>query len=68
MVRSAEPVLPDLGVVGSVDPVAVDTAAMDRPDGRHGRDVFGQFWHRTQLEYGQQIGLGSTRYEMVHVE
>jgi hypothetical protein len=64
-----EPPLPDLGVVGSLDPVAADTAAMDLLNECHGRDVFADYWphcqHRTQLEYGQKIGLGSTRYELV---
>ena len=67
-----EECLPDLGVVGSLDPVAVDVAAMDLLNQRHGRDVFGTYWpqtsHRTQLEFGEQIGLGSTRYELVRVE
>jgi hypothetical protein len=67
-----EKCLPDLGVVGSLDPVAVDTAAMDLLNQRHGRDVFGEFWpqcsHRTQLEYGQQIGLGSIQYEMIRLD
>lgn len=67
-----EPCLPDLGVVGSFDPVAADAAAMDLLNQRHGHDVFAQLWPeldaRTQLEYGQQIGLGSTRYELVRVE
>ena len=64
--------LPDLGVVGSFDPVAADTAAVDLLSQRHGKDVFAEFWpqcsHRTQLEYGAEIGLGTTRYELVRVE
>jgi uncharacterized Fe-S center protein len=68
----AEECLPDLGVVGSLDPVAVDAAAIDLLNQRHGRNVFGDFWpqcnHRTQLEYGERIGLGSTRYEVVRVD
>jgi uncharacterized Fe-S center protein len=68
----AEPCLPDMGVLGSLDPVAIDAAAMDLLNERHGRDVFGEFWpqsqHRTQLEYGQQIGLGSTRYELIRLD
>ena len=66
-----EPVLPDLGVVGSMDPVAVDAAADDLLNERHGKNVFADYWpqsnHRTQLEYGEKIGLGSTKYELVRV-
>ena len=66
-----EPTLPDLGVAGSLDPVAVDAAAVDLLRRRHGRDVFEEYWpqckHLTQLEYAQRIGLGSMRYELVRL-
>jgi len=42
--KATEPCLPDLGVVGSLDPVAIDTAARDLLNERHGRDVFGEYW------------------------
>ncbi len=64
--------LPDLGVVGSFDPVAADSAALDLLSERHGRDVFAEFWpqcsHRTQLEHGERIGLGATRYELARLD
>jgi len=64
--------LPDMGVVGSFNPVNADTAAMDLLNERHGRDVFAEFWpqcsHRTQLEHAERIGLGAARYELVRVE
>ena len=67
-----EPCLPDLGVAGSIDPVAIDAASAALLVQRHGRDVFKDYWpqcdHNTQLEYGQEIGLGTTRYELVQVE
>ena len=67
-----EPRLPDMGVAGSFDPVAADAAAIDLLNERHGRDVFAEYWpqcaHRTQLEYGEKIGLGSTRYELVRLD
>ncbi|MFB3893765.1 MAG: 4Fe-4S ferredoxin, partial [Phycisphaerae bacterium] len=69
LAKSGEACLPDMGVVGAMDPVAADTASMDLLDQRHGKDVFGEFWprcnHRTQLEYGQEIALGSMKYELV---
>jgi hypothetical protein len=67
----AEDPLPDLGVLGSFDPVSADAASADLLNEKHGRDVFADFWpqcqHRTQLEYGERIGLGSTRYEVVRL-
>jgi len=69
---SSESPLPDMGVVGSFDPVAADAAAVDLLDRQHGKDVFAEFWpecaHRTQLAHGVRIGLGSTEYELVRVE
>ena len=60
--------LPDLGVVGSLDPVAADAAAMDPLNERHGRDVFREFWPqydpRIQLQHGERIGLRRTRYKL----
>jgi uncharacterized Fe-S center protein len=69
LAKSADVCLPDLGVVGSFDPVAIDAATIDLLKDRHGRDVIGEFWpqvsSRTQLDYGQQIGLGSTDYNVI---
>jgi uncharacterized Fe-S center protein len=66
-----EKALPDLGVVASFDPVAADAAAMDLLNERHGRDIFRDFWPqydaRVQIEHGERIGLGSSRYELVRV-
>ena len=66
-----EKALPDLGVVASFDPVAADAAAMNMLNEAHGTDVFRDFWPqynpRTQLEHGEKIGLGTTRYELVRL-
>lgn len=63
--------LPDLGVAGSFDPVAADAAAMELLNAKQGRDVFREFWPqldpRTQLVYGEKIGLGTTHYELARV-
>jgi hypothetical protein len=63
--------LPDVGVVGSLDPVAADAAAMDLVNQRFGRDIFKEFWPkidaRVQLRYGETIGLGSTGYTLIRI-
>ena len=66
-----EPRMGDIGILASLDPVALDRACTDlvrasddpgkihlieRIDSRHGMHT---------LEYGEQIGLGSQRYELV---
>lgn len=69
LAKEAEEGLPDLGVAASFDPVAVDTAAMNLLNEKHGRDVFRDFWPqydpRIQLEYGEKLGLGTTRYKLI---
>lgn len=67
----APPSMADIGILGSVDPVALDRACVDlvyaaedggeliqRMESRNGLHV---------LEYGEQIGLGSQSYELVEV-
>ncbi|MCX7591698.1 MAG: DUF362 domain-containing protein, partial [Kiritimatiellae bacterium] len=67
-----EKTLADLGVIGSFDPAAVDTATIDLLHERHGRDVFKDFWPqydpRIQIEYGEKIGLGTSQYRLVRPE
>ncbi|MGQ9663237.1 MAG: DUF362 domain-containing protein [Kiritimatiellia bacterium] len=64
-----EPTLPDTGVLGSFDPVAVDAATIDILREQHGRDVFRDFWPqydpRIQIEHGEKIGLGTSSYRLV---
>lgn len=66
---SREKPLPDLGVLGSTDPVAVDAAAIEQLNAREGRDVFRTFWPQFdpwgQIEHGERIGLGTRRYRLV---
>lgn len=70
----AEPLLKDRGIMASLDPVAVDKACLDlvfgitpsdgddnqplieRINSRHGAHI---------IEYGEQIGLGTTLYKII---
>ena len=69
MTRAPKGALPDLGVIASLDPVAVDSAAVDLLNKREGRDVFSEFWPELdagiQLDYAEEIGLGTRKYELV---
>jgi len=65
----AQPSLcPDLGVLGSRDPVALDTATAAALTASAGKNVFLDAWpklhYRYQLEHGQAIGLGAMDYEL----
>ena len=69
-----DPKMGDIGILASLDPVALDKACTDlvrtsedhgkihlieRIDSRHGMHT---------LEYGEQIGLGSQKYELVKLD
>ncbi len=70
-------VVPDLGVLASADPVAIDQATADLVNEstagtspRKGRDFFraltGRDWS-PQLDHGERIGLGTRRYKLVRL-
>jgi len=58
---------PDIGVLVSKDPVAIDKASLDIIKKVNGKDVFEGITssYRYQLEYGEKIGLGTNSYELV---
>jgi uncharacterized protein len=60
--------VPDLGVLASLDPVAADQAGLDIVRERHGRDLAELAWPEldgnVQLEHGEKIGLGSRKYTL----
>jgi uncharacterized Fe-S center protein len=71
--HQGEPVMGDLGIVGSLDPVANDQAfidmlwnstdpghvkMMERVDRQEGRHI---------TEYAEELGLGSTEYESIEI-
>jgi len=84
---SDAPLVPDIGILASTDPVALDAACLDLVNrtaalpGTHlhrssaawqpGADKFTGLWGHTQgriqLEYGQELGLGSLDYELVTI-
>jgi uncharacterized protein len=63
------PVTPDLGVLASNDPVALDQASIDLVNRSAGRDIFRELYPAAdwtvQLKYAEAIGLGSRKYELV---
>ncbi|MBC2580962.1 DUF362 domain-containing protein [Clostridium sp. DJ247] len=63
--HSMKPIVKDLGVFASTDPVALDQACLDMLDKVNGRTVFGR--GRYTLEYAEKIGLGSRKYEMIEI-
>ncbi len=69
--RRQVPVVPDVGVLASYDPVAIDAAALDLIRSVAGAELF-KFSYprldgREQLRHGEKIGLGTMDYELVEV-
>lgn len=64
------PMIPDVGILASTDPVALDQACFDLVSRAAGgkKDLFSERWPHTrgqvQLAYGEAIGLGSREYEL----
>jgi uncharacterized Fe-S center protein len=70
MAKDEPVIVEDVGILGSLDPVAVDRASVDLVNARSGRDLFGEIHNvdwAVQLEHAQQIGLGSSDYELIEI-
>ena len=73
------PLVPDVGILAATDPVALDQACLDLVNSAprlcgcaqesEAQDIFTARWPHTrgpvQLQYGEEIGLGSRAYELV---
>jgi len=82
--HSDAPLVPDIGILASQDPVAIDQASVDLfnqsqglPNSalggsfRPGEDKIGAIYpeidYQVQLAYGEKMGLGRRKYELVRV-
>ncbi|MEW6698095.1 MAG: DUF362 domain-containing protein [Bacillota bacterium] len=77
------PIVRDIGILASLDPVALDQACIDlinqehglpgsRLEGQpHGSDKFRALWPQVDwtrgLEYAESIGLGTRKYELIKI-
>jgi uncharacterized Fe-S center protein len=81
---SDSPIVPDIGILASTDPVALDKASYDLVTNQvsiersildrtvpPGQDKFSAVWEHTkglmQISYGEEIGLGSSEYELIDI-
>ena len=66
------PILPNLGMLASFDPVALDQACIDLINVAEGNDSFVRRVAKLRgvhvLEHGEAIGLGSRVYRMVSLD
>jgi uncharacterized protein len=67
---SYEPILPDIGIMVSRDPVAVDAASLDLVEERAGKklsEIAYNIPYRFQIDYAREIGFGKPDYELITV-
>ena len=66
-----EVVVPDVGILASFDPIAVDQATLDLFEKHAGASLRKKYHPQIDptvaLKYGEQIGLGSRTYELVEL-
>ncbi|MBN1848923.1 MAG: DUF362 domain-containing protein [Deltaproteobacteria bacterium] len=63
--RRMKPIVPNIGLLGSMDPVAVDTASLDLVQKAKGKKVFQR--GKNALKYAEKIGMGTMHYELVEL-
>ncbi|MGB9893960.1 MAG: DUF362 domain-containing protein, partial [Candidatus Saccharicenans sp.] len=71
LAKNQPAIVEDVGIAGSLDPVAVDRASIDMVNKIAGKDPFKQGYNidwSIQLAYGEKIGLGSQKYELVELK
>ena len=71
MAKDESPLMDDIGILASSDPVAIEKASADLINQKAGRDIFRQFFPEIdwsiQLKYAADLKLGSLRYELVEI-
>lgn len=72
MAKDDPSIVPDIGILGSIDPVAIDKATADLICEAAKSDVFKKAHPKidwtVQLNYGAKIGLGNLDYELVEIK
>lgn len=67
LAKNQRPILEDIGLLASFDPVAIDKASVDLVLKKAERDVLRENYDldwSIQLKYGEEIGLGFMSYEL----
>ncbi|MFH0839467.1 MAG: DUF362 domain-containing protein [Candidatus Omnitrophota bacterium] len=72
MAKGEPPICGDIGIMASADPVSLDKASVDEILKENGEDVFKKGYPDidwvAQLRHAEEIGLGSTNYQLEIVE
>ncbi|MBN2738477.1 MAG: DUF362 domain-containing protein [Spirochaetales bacterium] len=66
-----EPIIDDVGILLSFDPVAIDQATLDLTARANGKSLaavsFSHLDAQVQIDHGQKIGLGSKEYKLIEM-
>ena len=66
------PIMPDIGVAVSKDPVALDAATLELIKQKTGKSLaemtFPDIDYTVQLKHAEKIGLGSTHFEIIEIQ
>jgi len=67
-----KPVVPDIGLLASYDPVAIDQASIDLVNKESGskdkfREIYPDIDWSVQLSYAESIGIGSRNYKLTKI-
>jgi len=67
-----KPLIEDIGVLASFDPVAIDKAVLDLIQQRAGRSLESMSYPKAdgtiQISYAESLGLGESTYDLIKVE
>lgn len=66
MNRTESPIMPDLGVFISIDPVACDMAVWEQTKDRIDK-LYPELNPQLLLDYARELGIGNTRYEIKEI-
>ena len=65
------PVTPDIGLLASYDPIAIDQASIDMVNKKCGSDKFREIYPdidwSVQLSYAESLGIGTRQYELTQI-
>lgn len=70
--RVQKPVVEDIGLLASMDPVALDKASLDLVQERAGKGLAAMTYPKhdpmIQIRYAEELGLGSSTYELLEIK
>jgi len=70
MAQDELPIVEDIGILASPDPVAVDMASVHLVNKQSGKDILKEGYKvdwSVQLKHGEKIGLGSMDYDLIEM-